>query len=1321
MAVDQIGVEYFEVGFKALHESLKNIEGSSAGTAAALEKMASSERVAEESGLSLANLVTGTLSVAFGQVLTSSIERVTGAIGGLISSGVDLNSQMEGFTNRFNVLLGSVEATEERMAALVDFGKRTPFEFSGVVEADLILQNFGLHAEGVAERFGFSGERIRTIVGDTASGVGQGFKDMAALIGRFSAGATGEALTRFQELGVVTRQELAAMGIQFSKSGQLLSPLPEAMDAVLTSMQSKFGGLMDVQSASLEGMSSNLQDWFDDVRRRLGEPLFDRAKEGLAGLLDALSSPEVDQAVDNLAGAIERAVDVVSSIFGGLEFDAAEWGAGTINAFADGILAGVGAVESAIGWIADLMAYWMEPGSPPRFLKDIDKWGAGTMDAYMSGWEKADWSVFDDLGKMIEDELKSAVEAGELSEQDLIPSILGSRAAITKAISEVKSVGSVSEDTFNTIIGLAGRSADSVGLLLREYTVLQKATREIDEANRELTKADRQLARAQSDYYKAVLSGDATKAEKNALTMARLSRDKAKAELDAAKASQSAASSEVDNQRRILAERKKNDDLIRKQADLLEKQQAAAKAEADKRAKAERDYKFSIADSAGQLAILRGELADTEEGSIEYYKLLTQVSQLENKVAKEKASAEADAEAERERAAKQASDEAESREKAERDYKFAISDTAGQLAILKGELGDTEEGSVEYFKLLTQIHQLEQKQAKDTEKDKQSSRKEAERNAKEAERLAKQAEKDAQARLKAERNYKFAIADTAGKLAILREELSNTEEGSVEYYRILTQIAQLERKTAGGAISAEGVTATKKNVKDVTTQIDDLRDKFDKVGKDIGSISSGVGIAIEKYIKSPLSDLRESFSFLADDWTDVSNMFRQFALDVGPSLSVIFGRIAGGAGLVGSNVDGLVQTLTSLGKGILEFFLDTVSVGIFALAGDGEAALDKLRDLGKNALDNLKKTMKAFADWVAGWFGSSWDETTRSWSDSWKMMGQIVDLTFDSIGKWIEEKFTGIKNWLFDNITSLDQWWSSRWNAMKESVMSTWIGMSDFITTKTGDIRETIETGFNDAKDFVSSSLDDMSKSASEKFESIRASVATSLEKAKESAKAKLNDIKQTFSDTLKSVGDGVKKSMEDVGKSFVDGLVSVGAWIENNTDLIKSWGATISDSILKAFEVWKQNNPFISALLDAFDAVVEWLATQGKSLARIGSAIIDGIIEGMQASYGALVDYLKGIISDIIDSVLEGFGIGGGDEDGGAMGAQSLPRALQQTATASPVTSPQSTAPLPSTYTSSNMTENNNNTNNYNLTTQTTMTTGGLRLEFDSMRLATR
>ncbi len=259
-------------------------------------------------------------SFAVGGFIQQGISAITSSIGGLASKMITSNAAFEDYETRFKVLLGTSEQAKQRMQELADFGARTPFELPGVVEADLILQGFGLHSEEAAKKFGFTGVQIREIAGDVASGTGQSFSEIAGYLGRFAAGDTGFVIRRMQELGITTREQMAGMGLEFSKAGQLLTPVPEAFNVLLKVMKDKYGGLMAEQSLTFNGMMSNLQDWIGNAARVMGKPIFDAFKNGLQQLLGFLSDPGTLAALSGFAESIGVgigvALDFLSSSIG---------------------------------------------------------------------------------------------------------------------------------------------------------------------------------------------------------------------------------------------------------------------------------------------------------------------------------------------------------------------------------------------------------------------------------------------------------------------------------------------------------------------------------------------------------------------------------------------------------------------------------------------------------------------------------------------------------------------------------------------------------------------------------------------------------------------------------------------------------------------------------------------------------------------------------------------------------------------------------------------------------------------------------------------
>ena len=166
--------------------------------------------------------------VFVGGLMGKGFELIESGISSVKSAMIGGNAEFERYETQLGVLMGGADKAKERLGMLAEFGAKTPFELPELVRADKVLLSFGLHSADTAKRFGVSGEQILTTVGDIAAGTGVGFEELSLTFGKFASGATGEAIARFQELGIATREQMTSWGLEFSKSGQLLTPVDKA-------------------------------------------------------------------------------------------------------------------------------------------------------------------------------------------------------------------------------------------------------------------------------------------------------------------------------------------------------------------------------------------------------------------------------------------------------------------------------------------------------------------------------------------------------------------------------------------------------------------------------------------------------------------------------------------------------------------------------------------------------------------------------------------------------------------------------------------------------------------------------------------------------------------------------------------------------------------------------------------------------------------------------------------------------------------------------------------------------------------------------------
>lgn len=253
--------------------------------------------------------------------------------------------------------------------------------------------------------------------------------------------------------------------------------------------------------------------------------------------------------------------------------DAYTWGENIVTSLANGMIAAIAAVLNALATLGNIIAGWLMPGSPPKLLPHLDKWGAEAMTEYMEGWKKGDFSVFNEISDTIESWLRALPEK-VMKEKDLIPSILGSREAIARAIDMVREAGVVTDAAVRLIIRKVDEATDAFDDYVRTMLEMQLLTDALAAAQESLASADQGVADAQQNlndvtaFYDEVLRGlndQLRDMEEGGQEQARL-----------AKIEQALASGLLTEEEKQRLEREKQGLLLRQQIRDTEKQRDAA-------------------------------------------------------------------------------------------------------------------------------------------------------------------------------------------------------------------------------------------------------------------------------------------------------------------------------------------------------------------------------------------------------------------------------------------------------------------------------------------------------------------------------------------------------------------------------------------------------------------------------------------------------------------------------------------------------------------------------------------------------------------------
>ena len=221
------------------------------------------------------------------KTVAKALAAAAAVVVGLGVKSVKLAADMEQTEIAFTTMLGSAEKAHKVIADLVDFAAKTPFEFPGLANAAKQLLAYGIEAE----------ELLPTMrrLGDVSAGLAIPLEDIAYLYGttRVQGRMFAQDVIQFTNRGIPIIQELAKQfDVTETEVKELVSAgkvefkhLEEAIIS-MTAEGSKFGGLMEAQSASLGGLWATLTDNITIALTAMGNAIVDAFD--LKGVIDKL-------------------------------------------------------------------------------------------------------------------------------------------------------------------------------------------------------------------------------------------------------------------------------------------------------------------------------------------------------------------------------------------------------------------------------------------------------------------------------------------------------------------------------------------------------------------------------------------------------------------------------------------------------------------------------------------------------------------------------------------------------------------------------------------------------------------------------------------------------------------------------------------------------------------------------------------------------------------------------------------------------------------------------------------------------------------------
>lgn len=252
-------------------------------------------------------------AMGMGSAMLSIAAPLGAAAAGGIGLGIAMNASAEQTEAAFTTLLGSGDRAMGFLEELRAFSASTPFEFPELADSSKKLLAFGFAAEDIIP--------MMTNIGDAVGALGGGQAEIDRVtmaLGQMQAKGkvSAEEMMQLAELGIPAWQMLAdSMGLsvaevmKLAEQGKIAGD--QAIPALLAGMNATFGGAMQGQAVTFNGLMSTLKDNASLALMAFTGPTFERAKGGLQELGTLAASPAFQQMAAEWGIRFAAGLDVV--------------------------------------------------------------------------------------------------------------------------------------------------------------------------------------------------------------------------------------------------------------------------------------------------------------------------------------------------------------------------------------------------------------------------------------------------------------------------------------------------------------------------------------------------------------------------------------------------------------------------------------------------------------------------------------------------------------------------------------------------------------------------------------------------------------------------------------------------------------------------------------------------------------------------------------------------------------------------------------------------------------------------------------------------
>lgn len=469
---------------------------------------------------SLASFISHTLSVAIGNLIATGFTNLINSMQNVGQAAFQEVAGFEALTYSLQFLIANQIRDADssiQMGTALGMATDRAQELLGWIQHLAIISPFGVddirNSFQLAMSYGFTSEqatRLTRDVVDLAAATNRGtdiINRMTLAFGQIQSSGKlyGLQLRELAHAGFPVEaafQRMAkAMGMTRAELDEFRQesaiPASIALEAMAQTMEDRAGGAAERMAGTLNGLTNSLQDLAKIALRNLFGPMEEGGTK-VGGILGVIQV-RLQSLVNYLQTDFFNTITVqAGDYFGELAENAFVWGENFIISFSNGMVAAFYSIVDTLISLADTIAYYLMPGSPPRILPELDKWGTQAMMVYMEGWTKVPRDLFTDIGKDLEAYFRSLPET-VLGKVDLIPAIAAMRSNLTRLLS-----GNINISTFVGSLGTGGPDVTGYVSALMDLTQANQAVADAQKLVNDLTKKYDDLLKPIDDRLKEI-------------------------------------------------------------------------------------------------------------------------------------------------------------------------------------------------------------------------------------------------------------------------------------------------------------------------------------------------------------------------------------------------------------------------------------------------------------------------------------------------------------------------------------------------------------------------------------------------------------------------------------------------------------------------------------------------------------------------------------------------------------------------------------------------------------------------------------------------